>query len=519
MDPLTWMLLLGGVAWLMGKDAQATAAKDGRTITVAQGVREQVAKVASPAVSKAKEKLREGAQTARQERDYRREAAAQGFAPFGKPTTRKPVFSVKNPSGVEQFLVSHPSLLGRLMSMFGHKPRGPRVYLKGFDSPAPETPGARPASGVRVTPGGGDAGEQPRNARGLTPEQEWITRERIKERLADSAPSPEDTSPTEWVRRIKEQEYERARAEFAPTPEQPPRRVIPGQVVEPDPAPPATETTPTDPPHSEEQERNPMASRPKFTDWKQLSDAQAQAATQHKEYLKSLEAEGRSSSFVEAERRKFAAEWAQHRRDLEHWEHAWHLSQLPNWQERKTVHDRFSLGRLDVFTANPDSFMREWGFVPPEYQKQEQKPTAAAASEQPAQTPPPAADTTATTAASAGGGSAPLRYMEALHAFAASAMTSASIPGLIGSLRQCGEAFTQQGHVLNQVAQRLDEEALLDGRVVELVRAAAESSLRAGSRFTQSAQIAQAYYQRWIDAVSNGARVPSQAVLTATAKS
>lgn len=153
-------------------------------------------------------------------------------------------------------------------------------------------------------------------------------------------------------------------------------------------------------------------------------------------------------------------------------------------------------------------------------QQPSEEPAASTIDQAPHEPSPaqPAASPAAEGSVSAGS-PAPLRYMEAVHAFAASVMTTSSIPALIGSLRQCGEAFTQQGQVLHQVATRMDEEALLDPRVVELVRTSAEAALRAGAQFTQSAQIAQAYYQRWVEAVANGARVPSQAVLTATASS
>lgn len=220
-----------------------------------------------------------------------------------------------------------------------------------------------------------------------------------------------------------------------------------------------------------------MADTPKYTSQEELGEAWAKASTEAMDRLRIMQERGAPEDVIEAERQRFIQEWTKHKHDLEEWIRA---------------------GRPGDATdaSTPEAPMPSGGG------------TSSAAPDS-GQADPSASTFNAT----------PLRYMEALHSFATSTMTATSIPSLIGSLHQCGEAFTQQGQMLHQVAQRLDEEALLDQRVVEDVRSAAEAALRAGSRFTQSAQIAQAYYRRWVDAVANGARVPSQAVLTATASS
>lgn len=494
MDPLTLMLILGAVGYLMAKDGQETAAKDGREITLAQGLTENAAKVAKPVVAKAR------ASAKRTEPTSVQAARAAGFTPFGKPADKMPPFSAKNPSGFEQFLVAQPSLLKRLLKMFGHEPTA-KVYRGPASGPAGESSG----------PDGATGPDTQVNARGLTPEQEWTTRDRIAERLTNEAPEA-GVAPAAWLQRIKDEEYARARAEFAPDPSPRKPRVVPG-VVEPA----TTQPEPEHAPANDAGGEQPMLEATARLPFKR---AEGLARMRHAEEMSRLEqqmaAQGASSveigNAVREASERFSAYWAEQRRMLEQYL----LS--PEARDRcPECGDLLAHPNMACpYTCNACGCAKAAAAG-------SQQPSSAAAStiDQAPHEPSPAqpAASPAAEGSVSAGSPAPLRYMEAVHAFAASVMTTSSIPALIGSLRQCGEAFTQQGQVLHQVATRMDEEALLDPRVVELVRTSAEAALRAGAQFTQSAQIAQAYYQRWVEAVANGARVPSQAVLTATASS
>lgn len=580
MDPLTWMLVLGGIAFFMAKDAQADAAKDGRDISLPKAFGERAGKVAKPVAAKVGEKLHDAAKAnkqeraarraaAREERQFRREAAAQGFAPFGEPTTKRPAWSAKNPSGVEQFLLTQPSILQRLMAMFGHEPKKPRVYRKGFDT-TPEqptgedkpkndhtpgdappaeagTPGAedaptrpQPAASagedspaaetpkVRITPGGGeDIRQPPRNARGLTPEQEYTVRERIARRLAKEQPEAEDVTPAAWVMRVKREEYGRAAEEFTAAPSRTSARIIQGVVVQR--SAPQAEPVPEHIDTADNGERE--AAMPAYTSVAQFEHAKELARLaltgeidplqQRRDVEQDPDKRRALGEQIRAKRNEFETTWRNHEAALMTYlrsaeaqgrcAHCGHDLSTPYAQcPHRCTHCGCG--------SAAEQFARQMDAESSGHRAREHRPQAGPASPD---SPPPAAPT-APPASSEPSASAPsftatpLHYLEALHQFAASAMTTASIPALIGSLRSCGEAFRLQGSTLHQVAKRLSEEALLDERVVELVRAAADSAIRSGDQYTSSADIAAAYYRQWIEAVSNGARVPSQSVLAAT---
>jgi hypothetical protein len=110
----------------------------------------------------------------------------------------------------------------------------------------------------------------------------------------------------------------------------------------------------------------------------------------------------------------------------------------------------------------------------------------------------------------------PLTYLEAVTQFAGAGLTSMPIPQIIAYLASTGEAFTQLSGVLHQLAARLDQEAMFDDRVLENIRSSATLARLAGIKLTSASQIAGVLYRQWIDASRNGARVPSQGVLSAS---
>ncbi|MEU4575962.1 hypothetical protein [Nonomuraea sp. NPDC023979] len=240
----------------------------------------------------------------------------------------------------------------------------------------------------------------------------------------------------------------------------------------------ATQTQPAD---------TSSASRtPTFVSFEELQLAQQQAYGRLQEQLATATPEQAQQA-----QQEFRDHWNSHAMDTALYNHAHKLVALKDPAERARIHAEFV---ANFYNATPDvnAFLAEWGVAAPQPKPQRQGTSPA---------------------------EAPQNYLMAVEAFAAANMTLMSIPALIQAIDYTAEAVHMTAQIGRTIAARMDEEAMLDRTIVDSIYGAAQVGQQAAGQMHSAALAADAAYQRWVVLVSQGTRVPSQAVLNATASS